>query len=344
MKLNGFLSTVLLIAAILSCTKKEPIQEKLFPVSIVTLKPKTINSTISVAGTVDSKVCAWVNSPTEGTVEALKVVEGQKVSAGQILCHVMPTDYYNMLGQASAEYESAKSELESAPDTEKDGYEKRLKAAEERLVSARNLYKSTPVVSPVNGTVLSKNIETGSNVSIKQPLIEIADLRKLIVRSAISEEYVSKVKLGQEVAVRLHSSGKILKGKILVITPGIRLESRTAGIEVSIPTDETIRPGMSASLDITISSKDNVLAIPQDAMIVKPDGEKFVFIVEDGLAKIRKITTGIESNTEAEVIAGLEEGDNLVILGQDNLKDGVKVKLTEPGKSEKQESSTGKEK
>ncbi|MGQ9534384.1 MAG: efflux RND transporter periplasmic adaptor subunit [bacterium] len=345
MKKIGCLITILWVIITLSCTKKEAVQEKKFlPVSVITLKPKTISSTISVAGTVDSKVHAWVNSPTEGTVQALKVVEGQKVSAGQILCYVTPTDYYNMLGQASAEYERAKSDFESAPDTEKDIYEKRLKAAEERLISARNLYKSTPVVSPVNGTVLSKNIETGTNVSAKQPLIEIADLRKLIVRTAISEENVSRVKLGQEVAVRLHSLDKILKGKISVITPGIRLESRTAGIEVSIPLDTTVRPGMSASLDITLSSKDNVLAVPQDAMIVKPDGGKFVFIVEEDIAKLKKIATGLESNTEIEVTSGLNENDKVVVLGQDNLKDGVKVKVIEPGKSEKQESSAGKEK
>ena len=344
MKKFGFLFTILWVITTSSCAKKEAVQKKFLPVSVITLKPKTISSTISAAGTVDSKVHVWINSPIEGTVEALKVVEGQKVAAGQILCYVMLADYYNMLGQASAEYESAKSDFESAPDTEKDKYEKRLKAAEERLISARKLYKSTPVVSPINGTVLSKNIETGTNVSTKQPLIEIADLRKLIVRTAISEENVSRVKLGQEVAVRLHSLDKILKGKISVITPGIRLESRTASIEVSIPPDTTVRPGMSASLDITLMSKDNVLAIPQDAMIVKPDGGKFVFIVEGDIAKLKKIATGLESNTEIEVTSGLNENDKVVVLGQDNLKDGVKVEITEPGKSEKQKSSTGKEK
>jgi multidrug efflux pump subunit AcrA (membrane-fusion protein) len=344
MKLIKYLFTVLLVIIISSCAKKEPVQEKVFPVSVISLKPKTINSTISVAGTVDSKVHAWVSSPIEGTVESLKVVEGQKVSAGEILCYIMPTDYYNMLGQAFAEYERAKSEFESAPDIKKEEYKNKLRETEERLTSAKKLYKSMPIVSPVNGTVLLKNIETGSNVSVKQPLIEIADMTKLIIRSAVSEEYVSKIKLGQEVTINLHSSGKIMKGKISVITPGIRLESRTASIEVLIPFDQSIKPGMSASLEIVISSKSNVLAIPQDAMIVKPNGEKFVFIVEDGIAKAKKITTGIESNTEIEVTSGLKEGDKVVVLGQDNLKDGVKVKFLETGKSKKQKPAKGKEK
>jgi multidrug efflux pump subunit AcrA (membrane-fusion protein) len=337
-----YLFIVSLIITVSSCTKKEPVQEKVFPVSLIKLEPKAINSTISVAGSVDSKVHAWVSSPTEGTVEFLKTVEGQKVSIGEILCYIMPTDYYNMLGQASAAYERAKSELESAPETKKDEYKKILKDAEDQFISAKKLYKSMPVVSPVNGTVLSKNIETGSNVSVKQPLIEIADMSKLIIRSAISEEYISKVKTGQIVTV--HLLDKTIKGKISVITPGVRLESRTANIEVTIPLDKDIKPGMSASLDIVISRKDSALVIPQDAMIVKPNGDKFVFTVENGIAKAKKITTGIESNTEIEVISGLKEGDKVVVLGQDNLKDGVKVKLPETGKDDKSKVSKGKDK
>lgn len=342
MKLTRFLLVIPFMIALSSCTKKESVQEKIFPVSVITLKPKTINSTISVAGSVDSKVHTWVTSPVEGTVELLKVVEGQNVSAGEILCYIMPTDYYNMLGQASSEYENAKLVFETAQEEKKDEYKKILKDAEERFISAKKLYRAMPVVSPVNGTVLSKNIEAGSNVSVKQPLIEIADMSKLIIRSAVSEEYVSKIKTGQMVNVNL--SDKTIKGKISIITPGLRLESRTASIEILIPVDETIKPGMSASLDIVIESKNNALAIPQDAMVVKPNGDKFVFIVEDGIAKARKITTGIESNTEIEVVFGLKEGDNLVVLGQDNLKDGVKVKLPELKKTEKSETLKEKNK
>ena len=331
-----YLFVVSLIVLVSNCAKKESTHEKVFPVNILTIKPKTINSTISIAGTVDSKVHAVVSSPIEGTVESLKVVEGQAVSAGEILCYIMPSDYYNMLGQASAEYERAKLQFNSAIETEKNEYEKKLKEAEEQLVLAKKLYKSMPIVSPVNGIVLSKNIEIGSIVSIKQPLIEIADLKKLIIKSAVSEEYVSKIRLGQEVSVHIHSLDKIMKGKISVITPGIRLESRTADIEISIPFDQSIKPGMSTSLDIIIASKNNVPVIPQDAIIVKPNGEKFIFTVENSIAKLKKITTGIESNTEIEVTSGLKAGDMVVVLGQDNLKDGVKVKLPETGKSDKQ--------
>jgi len=331
---NVLLVVILFVSA---CTKKEQSKEKVFPVKVATLIPKSISSTITLAGTVDSKVHSWVYSPVEGSVSSLNVVEGDNVSSGQILCYIMPVDQQNILGQAQADYEQAKVDYENAPEQEKDELAKKLNEAKERLDSAKKLYKPIPVVSTITGTIISKNIEVGSNVSVKQPLIEIAGLKRLIVKSAVSEEYLSRVKLGQSVKVKIHSLGdNFLIGKISVITPGVRAESRTADIEVSIPQDKRILPGMTATIEIITEQKQNALVVPQDILIVKPNGDKYVFVVDSDTAKMVKIAAGIESNTEIEIISGLKEGDKVVILGQENLKDGVKVKLPEPGKSENQ--------
>jgi len=335
---------ILLLAIVLfsSCAKEEQVKEKVFPVNTITLTPKAIYSTIILAGTVSSKVYSIVNAPLEGSVSSLNAIEGDSVSSGKILCYIMPVDQQNILGQARADYEQAKINLEKSNEQDKPILMEKLKEAQERLESANNLYKPIPVVSPIAGTIISKNIEVGSNVSAKQAIFEIADLRQLIIKSAVSEEYVSKIKIGQSAKVKIHSIGNnILPGKISVITPGIRPESRTADIEVSIPQDSRIRPGMTVSIEIITEQKQNVLVVPQDILIVKPNGEKYVFIVKNNIAKIVKVETGIESNTEIEIISGLNEGDKVVIKGQENLKDGVKVKLPEVNKPEKEK---GKEK
>jgi len=329
---NILLVVMLFVSA---CAKKEQSKEKVFPAKVDVLLPKSISSTIMLAGTVDSKIHSWVTSPVEGSVSSLNVVEGDNVSSGQILCYIMPADQQNILGQAQADYEQAKIDYEKSTGQEKDELAKKLNEAKERLDSAKKLYKPIPVVSPIKGTVISKNIEVGSNVSIKQSLIEIADLKQLIIKSAVSEESVSKIKLSQSVKVKIHSFGNnFLIGKISVITPGVRTESRTADIEVSIPQDTRVRPGMTATLEIITEQKQNVLVVPQDVLIVKPNGDKYVFVVGSDTAKMVKVAAGIESNTEVEIISGLKEGAKVVILGQENLKDGVKIKIPEAGKPE----------
>lgn len=326
---------LLVLVFVSSCAKKEQPKEKAFPVKVATLMPKTISSTIVLAGTVSSKIHSWVSSPVEGSVSSLNIVEGDDINSGAILCYIMPVDQQNILGQAHADYEQAKIDYEKSIDQNKDELTRKLKEAQERLESAKILYKPIPVVSPIKGTVISKNIEVGSNVSIKQPLIEVADLKQLIVNSAVSEEFISKIKLGQTVKVKIHSLGdSFLAGKISVITPGIRTESRTADIEISISKDTRFRPGMTASIEIIVEQKQNALVIPQDILIVKPNGDKYVFVAIGDTAKIAKITTGIESNTEVEVISGLKEGNKIIILGQEDLKDGVKIKFQEANKPE----------
>ena len=336
MRIGTKLFMFLVLAALISgCGNKKQAPEKLFPVKVILLTPKPIASTITLAGTVDSKVHSWVSSPIEGNVDSLMVSEGKNVVQGEILCYIMPVEQQNMMGQAQADCDRAKASYEASSGAERDSCALSLKEAGERLESAKRLNRPVPVVSPVKGTVISKNIEVGNNVSVKQILMEIADTKQLIVKSAVSEEYVSKVRLGQTVKVKIHSvENGDFTGRVSLVTPGIKIESRTANIEVTLPGGIRLLPGMTASLSIAVEQKNNAIVVPQDALIVKPNGDRYIFIVEKDIARMLKVNTGIESNSEIELVSGPKAGDMAVIVGQENLKDGVKVKLPEPGQKE----------
>jgi multidrug efflux pump subunit AcrA (membrane-fusion protein) len=138
------------------------------------------------------------------------------------------------------------------------------------------------------------------------------------------------------VKIKLHSlQNEIIGGKVSVITPGIQLESRTANIEIALSYDKRIKPGMTASIEIAVDQKQNTLVVSQDSLIVKPNGDQYLFIADSDTARMVKVRTGIESNTKIEITEGLRAGDQVVVLGQENLKDGVKIKIPEPGKPDK---------
>jgi multidrug efflux pump subunit AcrA (membrane-fusion protein) len=327
---------LLIIVFVSGCAKKEQSKEKVFPVKVEKVQPATIASTIVVAGTVDSKVHTWITAPIEGSIYALKTAEGIDVRSGAILCYIMPSEQQNMLGQAEMDYEQAKGEYENAAENDKVELQERLQEVESRLSSAKRLYKPMPIVSPIGGTVISKTIEIGNNVAVKQPLIEIADIRQLIVKSAVSEDYISKVRLGQTVKIKLHSlQNDIMDGIISVITPGIQLESRTANIEIALSYNKRIKPGMTASIEIAIDQKQNALVVPQDSLIVKSNGDQYLFVADSDTARMVKVRTGIESNIKIEITEGLKVGDKVIVIGQENLKDGVRIKIPESGKGDK---------
>lgn len=243
-KMKKIIIVILVIAATLAgicfifCGKTKAVQEnkKLFPVKTMTLAPKSITSSISVMGIVDSLTRTTVIATAEGTVKDLRVREGSYVSEGQVICYIMPVDSQNMLSQARIEYNRAKAAMEKADDASKPEAETSFKEAELMLKSASTLYRPVPAVSPVSGTVLSKSVDTGSYVTMKQNLVEVADLKKLIVRSAVSEEIVSKIHVGDSVKIHIQPDNTgIINGRITAINPGISFQSRTAGVEIGIP-------------------------------------------------------------------------------------------------------------
>ncbi len=156
---------ILLFALPSGCKKKDAQQEKMFPVKTAPASTGYIATTITVMGTIDSKVHAWAQATAEGTVQSLSVVEGNRVSEGQVLCYIMPPDSQNMLGQARLEYERVKQSVGNNSDEES---RLKLLEAEREYNLAKNLFKRIPIVAPVSGTVISKSIENGSTVAVKQ--------------------------------------------------------------------------------------------------------------------------------------------------------------------------------
>jgi membrane fusion protein (multidrug efflux system) len=322
--LAGLLLSALLIAGCGSekqdTAKGEQSLKKKPGVKIMVLKTRPIVSKIRTTGTVDSRVRTWVNAPSEGTVLSLNVSEGDAVLPGTVIGYVMSTDQQNLLALAQSQYDqSVKAEgNDSAAE---------VKSAKARLDAAKSLYKSIPVVCPINGVVITKAVEPGAIVAVRQQLVEIADIGQLIVKTAVSEQYISSVKTGRKVGVMISRSDSAATGAVSLIYPSIDIRSRTIGVEISMGSLKNLRPGMSAVVEFTIESHLSAIAVPYDAVLVKPNGDRIVFTVSGGVAAAHKVTTGIETNSDIEITDGLSEGDSVIVMGQENLKDGAIVKV-----------------
>jgi membrane fusion protein (multidrug efflux system) len=291
-------------------------------VKVMVVKPQPIASKIKVTGTVDSRTRTWVTAPTEGIVLSLDVREGKAVSPGSVIGSVMSTDQQNMLALAEAEYNQARRAAENDSASA-------VKEAKARLDAAKSLYKSVPVVCPIRGIVITKAVEPGAIVAARQQLVEVADLSQLIVKSAIAERYNGRIKTGQKVRVTVSGSDSAAMGTVNLMYPSVDVRSRTMGVEIALGSRKNLRPGMSAIVEFVIESRLSALCVPYDAVLVRPNGDKIVFTVIDSTAHGNKVATGIETNSSIEIAAGLNAGDKVIVMGQDNLKDGAIVKVME---------------
>ncbi|MGV7928010.1 MAG: efflux RND transporter periplasmic adaptor subunit [Spirochaetota bacterium] len=318
----------------IACQKAGAPPEKTFPVKTEPVARGYIASTVTVMGSVDSKVHSWVQSTIEGTVQSLTVREGNHVREGQVLCYIMPPDSLNMLGQARLEYERTKRETS---DDNSDDARARLSEAEKEFAIAKTLFRPMPMVSPAKGTVISKTIENGSTVASKQPLIEIADLSNLIIKTAVSEDLVSRLRRGQKARVTLYADAeKTFDGTISIINPGVNFQTRTAGVEIVVgQRSSNMKPGMTVSVEFVTEARNGALTVPLEAILTDASGNKRIFSVKDGKAAIARVSTGIESNNRVEIVSGLQAGDQIVVLGHENLKNGVKVSTGAEKKNDK---------
>jgi HlyD family secretion protein len=152
----------------------------------------------------------------------------------------------------------------------------------------------------------------------------------MIVRAPIDEVDSSKVKSGMEARVTLQPfPDKDLRGVVTYVAPIVKTtkeQNRTVDVEVEVKEGLTVcRPGMSADVTVVLSSKDNVVYVPADAVMFKPDGN-FVYTIHGGTVVSRKVELGLTNWDTCEILSGVNEGEQVIVsLDVRGIKEGSRV-------------------
>lgn len=193
------------------------------------------------------------------------------------------------------------------------------------------------IISSINGVVTNIHVEEGSFVNTSNPSFVISNVEDLAIEINVSEYDISKVKVGQEVEIQTDAlAGKVFKGVVEKISPVARnmSTSQTNETVVSVTikveeTDDVLKPGFSVKTKIICQQKEDVLTVPFDAIMTEVNGAKNVFVVKDDILHKVEVQTGIESDFDIEIIAGLEENDKIVLNPSAVLEEGMKVIVNE---------------
>ena len=329
------LISALLVAVIFSGCSKDAndaggkLKPKSQLVKVEELKSTAISKSLKLTGTVEAKVMTTVVAPSDGYIEKLNTRENQFVRKEKVLAVIASQERTSLVSQTKNKVEELNSQLAKASPNSSEYLQlsSQLEQAKKELEYAEKLFLGVPVISPLSGTVTQKNIETGSAVSAKQNLFTIVDFNSLIIKSSVSEDLFSKIKLGDKLKVKFNAyPEKIFAAKVTLKYQQIDPVTRNFPVELKlINGTKEITPGMMAELELITDKKDKAITVPNDVFIVNQKGEKIVYVVKDTTAHQNIITTGISNEKVTEVISGLTEGDKIVVMGQELLKDGVKV-------------------
>jgi membrane fusion protein (multidrug efflux system) len=318
---------------------KAPESEAL--VSVLTIKDTVFNHYLEIQGNVNTKENILVQPEFGGTLTALNVKAGQRVSKGQILGKVDDAGMSQQLASIENQYALAKTTFERQKNLwdKKIGSEIQFLQAQAQMISAqksvaqmRAQVAKTVIRAPFSGTIDEVFVERGQVVAPSpQGLMRIVNLSNMYVSTTVPETYIGKLKVGTVVDVFLTSLGKTYKGKVRQVANFINPSNRSFGIEVSVPNpDNLLRPNQVAKLKIIDYTVNNAIIVPTN--VVQEDGEhnKFVFIATNvsgkkGVAKKVLVKVGKSSDNVTEILSGLSANDVIVTEGANNIADGMKL-------------------
>jgi multidrug efflux pump subunit AcrA (membrane-fusion protein) len=212
----------------------------------------------------------------------------------------------------------------------RDASQSKLKEMEAVLEQERTRLQNAKIVAPFRGEVSRKYLDAGALVSPSTPLVSLVHTETLKVIANVLEKDIPLLKAGMKAKVRVESyPGKVFEGRVEKINSALDLSTRTLQAEIYIPnSDRSLKPGMFANVELALLEKPQTLVIPREA-VIEAGGEMSVFVVDGKQAVRRSITLGYEQDRSVEVLKGLNEGDQVVIKGQQSIKDGSAIRIVE---------------
>ncbi|MDD5656375.1 MAG: efflux RND transporter periplasmic adaptor subunit [Elusimicrobia bacterium] len=263
------------------------------PGRTVAVETGAIEDAVEATGTVTPLNRVEIKPPISGRVEKLLVEEGDQVKAGDIIAWMSSTDRAAILDAARAQ----------GPETAKEW---------------QDSYKPTPIVAPMTGVVILRNVVVGQTVDAGTVLYAMAD--SLIVLGQVDESDIGRIRVGMPVRVTLDAYlDRKTDGRVTdILYEGKNVSNViTYGVKVRLErTPAFFRSQMTANLTFIIQRKENALLIAASAVKEGPGGTKYVLIPgpEDKPVQ-REIATGLENGSKLEVISGLRAGEQ-VLLGR----------------------------
>jgi membrane fusion protein, multidrug efflux system len=335
-----------------SCKKEKKVEkENLINVRVAAAQKKTVRPYIETTGSLRADEEVTVSSEVDGIVKSIKVEEGSAVSKGSLLVEINQTDYRldkqraeAAMKQAEASLANVKSEFQRKESLFKeelitrqqyDDISTRVILAEADMAKAKSMLESsaerfarTRIYSPINGMVKEKRISSGDFVRTSSPVLQLIKVDPLKLNFTISEKDIADLKTGQDVDFTVDSfPDKKFKGKVNLLYPNVEERTRTLQAEAIVPnSDRLLKPGLFVRATIYTGPPREAIVAPLTALIYD-NANVSLFVVEGNLAHERKVTTGRKYGEDIEILSGLNQNEQIVVVGQNNLSEGIKVNV-----------------
>lgn len=306
-------------------------------VTVIKVEPTVIRDALILPGSTEAIEDVVLGADHGGQIQVVEVAEGDSLAKGQLLAKIDVDALKTALDRAEANYKMAEDQAQRRKkligkgvigQEEYDKIETARVVAANNLREAKVMYQKGFVHSPIKGRVNKLYVDPGEFVDRGKPVAEIVNTEKIKVNVNVPELDVRYIKKGDPSRITLDAyPGEEWYGAVDFVAFKADPATKTFHARVVVGnSDGRIRPGMIARAGFLKQTIENAVAAPLGSLVDK-GGERLVFVEKDGKAQARTVELGVVELDRIQITKGLEAGENLIVIGQNDIEDGMKVQV-----------------
>lgn len=303
-------------------------------VSGLVVSGRALAEDVRGVGTLLANEEAVLRPEVAGKVESIGFREGSHVEKGALLVKLVDSDYRAQLAKSQSQLQLRRADVErkkrllainGVSQQELDEAVNQVVATESDIAYTQALIAKTEIRAPFAGVVGLRNVSVGSTVDRSDVIVSVQQLDPMKLDFSLPEKYAATVRVGATVTFAVEGVPGEGRATVVAIEPRIDAETRTLKVRARATNrGERLFPGAFARVEYGLSRSKDAILLPTDCVVPVLKGKK-VFVVRNGVAISRPITTGLRTESSVEVLSGLVFGDTVITTGLLQLRDSTRV-------------------
>jgi membrane fusion protein, multidrug efflux system len=336
--------TLVVVLTIIGCGNKQKVEfdpgkvtyADTVSVNTIRVSKQNIILVKTYSATLEGEEQANIISRIPERISKINVKVGDYVRKGSVIIEIDKSGASSQYFQTQAGYLNSQKDFERMKALYKEGA-----VSQQLLDGARTQFKvnkanfdaaksTVELTSPLSGVVTDVNLNVGDIANPGIALAVIANISTMKALFNVGENDLPGFSMGQSALVYSELKPDLIqKGKIVQISKSANIQSRTFDVRALFnnTADKWFKPGMFCRVNVELKNKQEVLAVPYSSVITD-NNSSGVFVINNGKAYFSNIKTGITDGKLIEVLSGLNNGDVIVTLGMNQLKEGTIVRVS----------------
>jgi RND family efflux transporter MFP subunit len=309
-------------------------------VTILGVGSSAFQHDFDIYGTVKSDQSVTLYPESAGRIQRVLVRSGQKVSAGQVLVELDNSVVQSSLAEIKTQLDLAQTLFDKQKRLWDQGIgsevqylqvKTQLEGLQKRLATAQKQAAMASLRAPFAGTVDELFLKAGEYAAPGMAVARLVSSGGLRLELDVPETYISRLKVGQKIALNFNSIGLQTSASISQVGDFISADSRTFKVNVSLPSNSQIKPNMMASAQVVDYSSKGVITVPNRLILQDSKGANYTYLfvpAKNGLGKVerRELQLGVSNNDATEVLGGLSLEEQIIDRGIRSVQTGETVK------------------